>query len=74
MFGHRAETSVPQVTPRPRISERDDIVYRYVVERNGEISLSKASTDLHMSIPELQASISRLEDSGRISKEGSGGG
>ena len=74
VFGHRAETSVPQVTPRPRISERDDIVYRYVVERNGEISLSKASTDLHMSIPELQASISRLEDSGRISKEGSGGG
>jgi hypothetical protein len=65
---------VRQAVPRPRISERDDIVYRYVVERNGEISLSKACTDLHMTIPELQASISRLEDSGKISREGSGGG
>jgi predicted transcriptional regulator len=74
VFGRRAETPVPRATPRPRISEHDDIVYRYVVERNGEISLSKASTDLHMTIPELQASIGRLEDSGRISREGSGGG
>jgi predicted amidophosphoribosyltransferase len=74
VFGQRAETPVPRATPGPRISERDEIVYRYVVERNGEISLSKASTDLRMTTLELQASIRRLEDSGKISREGSGGG
>jgi predicted amidophosphoribosyltransferase len=74
VFGQRAETPVPRATPGPRISEHDEIVYRYVVERNGEISLSKASTDLHMTVPELQASIRRLEDSGKISREGSGVG
>jgi DNA-binding Lrp family transcriptional regulator len=56
------------------VSEHDEIVYRYVVEKRGEISLSRASTDLHMTIPELQASIRRLEDSGKISREGLGGG
>jgi uncharacterized C2H2 Zn-finger protein len=73
VFGQRAETPVPQATPSPRISGHDEIVYRYVVERNGEISLSKASTDLHMTIPELQTSIRRLEDSGKISREESSG-
>jgi predicted transcriptional regulator len=56
------------------VSEHDEIVYRYVVEKRGEISLSRASTDLHMTISELQASIRRLEDSGKISREGLGGG
>jgi predicted transcriptional regulator len=56
------------------VSEHDKIVYRYVVEKRGEISLSRASTDLHMTISELQASIRRLEDSGKISREGLGGG
>jgi predicted transcriptional regulator len=56
------------------VSEHDEIVYRYVVEKRGEISLSRASTDLHMTISELQASIHRLEDSGKISREGLGGG
>jgi hypothetical protein len=72
-FGQRVEIPVRQATPPPYVSEHDEIVYRYVVERNGEISLSKASTDLHMTILELQASIRRLEDSGKISRDGSGG-
>jgi predicted transcriptional regulator len=65
---------VPRATPSPRVSEHDEIVYRYVVEKKGEISLSQASTDLHMTILELQTSIRRLEDSGKISREGSGAG
>ena len=69
-LGQRVEVPVRQPTPSPRVSEHDEIVYRYVVERNGEISLSKASTDLHMTISELQASIRRLEDSGKISRNG----
>ena len=73
-FGLRAETPVPQAAPSPRVLERDQTVYRYVVEKKGEISLSQASTELHMTILELQASIRRLEDSGKISREGSGGG
>lgn len=73
LFGQRVEIPVRQATPSPEVSEHDEIVYRYVVERNGEISLSKASTDLHMTILELQASIRRLEDSGKISRDGSGG-
>jgi len=73
-FGQRTEVPVQRVTHVPAVSEHDEIVYRYVVERMGEISLSKASTDLHMKIPELQASIRRLEDSGKISREGLGGG
>jgi uncharacterized Zn finger protein (UPF0148 family) len=73
-FGQRTETPVPQATPSPRVLERDQTVYRYVVEKKGEISLSQASTELHMTILELQASIRRLEDSGKISREGSGGG
>jgi predicted amidophosphoribosyltransferase len=74
VFGQRVETPVLRATPHPRISAYDEVVYRYVVERNGEISLSKASTDLHMTIRELEASIRRLEDSGKISREGPGGG
>ena len=73
-FGQRAEMPVPRVTPVPMVSEHDEIVYRYVVEKRGEISLSKASTDLQMTLLELQASIRRLEDSGKISREGLGGG
>jgi uncharacterized Zn finger protein (UPF0148 family) len=72
-FGQRVEIPVRQATPSSGVSEHDEIVYRYVVERNGEISLSKASTDLHMTILELRASIRRLEDSGKISRDGSGG-
>jgi len=64
---------VPRVTHVPGASEPDEIVYRYVVERKGEISLSRASSDLHMTISDIQASIRRLEDSGKISREGLGG-
>jgi hypothetical protein len=73
VFGQRVEVPVRRATQSPEVSEHDETVYRYVVERNGEISLSKASTDLHMTVLELQASIRRLEDSGRISRNGSGG-
>jgi predicted amidophosphoribosyltransferase len=73
-FGQRTEMPMPRVTRVPAVTEHDEIVYRYVVEKMGEISLSRASTDLHMTIPELQASIRRLEDSGKISREGLGRG
>lgn len=72
-FGQRTEMPVSRATRVPSVSEHDEIVYRYVVERKGEISLSRASTDLHMTISDLRASIRRLEDSGKISREGLGG-
>jgi predicted amidophosphoribosyltransferase len=73
LFGQRAEVPPPRVTRVPTVPERDETVYQYVVEKGGEISLSRASTDLHMTTSELQASIRRLEDSGKISRESLGG-
>ena len=72
-FGQRTDVPAPRVARVPTVPERDEVVYRYVVERRGEISLSRASTDLHMTTSELQAAIRRLEDSGKISREGLGG-
>jgi len=47
------------------------MVYRYIVENGGEISLSRASVDLGIGLPELQGSIRRLEDSGKIMRDSS---
>jgi len=71
VFDRGAEVPTPQAARTPRVSQRDEIVYRYIVDNMGEISLSKASTDLHMTASELQASIRRLEDSGKLSRDGS---
>jgi predicted amidophosphoribosyltransferase len=68
-FDQRTDSSVSRVAHVPTVTEHDDIVYRYVVEKRGEISISRASTDLHMTAPQLQASIRRLENSGKISRE-----
>jgi len=72
-FGQRPDVPAPRVTRVSTVPERDEVVYRYVVERDGEISLSRASTDLHMTASELQAAIRRLENSGKISREGLSG-
>lgn len=72
-FSQRTDVPARRVARVPTLPERDEVVYRYVVERRGEISLSRASTDLHMTTSELQAAIRRLEDSGRISREDLGG-
>ena len=72
-FAQRTDVPAPRVTRVSTVPERDEVVYRYVVEREGEISLSRASTDLHMTASELQAAIRRLEDSGKISREGLSG-
>ena len=72
VFDRGARVPIPQVTRTSRVSQRDEIVYRYIVENGGEISLSKASTDLRLTVPELQASIRRLEDSRRIMPDDSG--
>jgi predicted amidophosphoribosyltransferase len=69
-FGQTVEVPRPTATVASQPSQRDDTVYRYIVENKGEISLSKASTDLRLTIPELQASIRRLEDSRRIMRDG----
>ena len=68
-FGHPAEIARPKVAATSQVSERDDLVYRYIVGNEGEISLVKASADLNMTLPELQASIRRLEDTKRITRE-----
>jgi len=71
-FGQPAEISPPRVTVTPQFLQQDDLVYRYIVENRGEISLSKASADLRITIAQLQASILRLEDSRRIMPDDSG--
>jgi uncharacterized C2H2 Zn-finger protein len=73
-FGQRTDLPTPRVTRVPTVRVPDEVVYRYVVEKGGEISLSRASSDLHMTTSELQASIRRLEDSGKISRETPGSG
>jgi len=68
-FGRPLEVPQPRPIVSPESPNRDDAVYQYIVENEGEISLSKASTDLSMTMPQLQASIRRLEDSGRIMRD-----
>ena len=71
IFGQTVEIPRPTVAATSQPAQHDDVVYRYIVENKGEISLSKASTDLRITIPELEASIRRLEDSKRIMRDGS---
>lgn len=70
-FGRGAAVPAPEAVRAPRVSQGDETVYRYIVENMGEISLSKASADLHMTCSELEASIRRLEDSGKLSRDSS---
>ncbi len=70
-FSRPAEVLPLRTPPPPAVSQHDEMVYRYIVENMGEISLSKASADLRMTVPELQASVRRLEDSGRLSRDSS---
>jgi len=44
----------------------DDLVYDYIVKRQGEISLSRASKDLGLSPDQLKASTERLKKKGRL--------
>lgn len=69
-FGQTVEIPRPTAAVTSQLPQHDDVVYRYIVENKGEISLSKASADLRLTIPELQASIRRLEDSRRIMRDG----
>jgi len=72
MFGPPTELSRLISVRARELPDRDETVYRYIVENRGEISLSKASVDLHITIPELQASIARLESSRKIMRDSSG--
>ena len=70
-FGQTVEIPRPAAAVTSfQLAQHDDVVYRYIVENKGEISLSKASADLRLPIPELQAAIRRLEDSRRIMRDG----
>ena len=70
-FGQPPETPRPISAPTTEVLQPDETVYRYIVDNGGEISLSRASADLHVSIAELQASIGRLESTGKIMRDGS---
>lgn len=69
VFGEPAETPVPAAATPSQPVQHDDAVYRYIVENRGEISLSKGSADLGIAVSELQASIRRLENSGKIMRD-----
>ena len=73
-FGQPAEIPRPISGPQSQVSQHDEMVYRYIVENRGEISISRASADLHMPIAELQASIDRLESSRKIMRDSSRNG
>lgn len=68
-FGQPQEVIRPQAVQPARASQYEEIVYRYIVENQGEISLSKASRDLGLSVPQLQAMIRTLEDLGKITRD-----
>lgn len=57
----------PPVTTAP--TSLDDRVYRYIIDHDGTISLSKASNDLGITMDALKASIARLKESGKLSDE-----
>jgi len=44
----------------------DERVYDYIVKRSGEISLSRASKDLRLSVDEIRRSTERLKKKGRL--------
>lgn len=68
-FGQQAQTLAPASIAPDQQTRNDDIVYGYIVNNGGEISLSKASADLRMTVPEIQTSIRRLENSGKIMQD-----
>ncbi len=50
----------------PSLEAVDERVYDYIVKRHGEISLSRASTDLGLSVDEVKRSTERLKKKGRL--------
>jgi hypothetical protein len=50
----------------PSTSEIDDRVFRYIEAHGGEISLSRAASELSLAVAELQASIGRLRSAGLL--------
>jgi len=59
----RSRRSVAVPSEKEALDER---VYEYIVKRHGEISLSRASRDLRVSIEELKDSTERLKKKGRL--------
>jgi hypothetical protein len=51
----------------PALSAADKRLYNYITKHGGTISLSAASNDLSMSMAEINTSINRLKEAGRIS-------
>jgi hypothetical protein len=61
------EIPVPKILSITEIvSSLDERVFTYIVEHQGEISLSQASRDLGVSVDELKAAIDRLRSQGRL--------
>jgi hypothetical protein len=55
-----------QAVAEPGLETVDERVYNYIVERGGEISLSRASRDLGLSVDDLRHSTERLKKKGRL--------
>jgi len=56
----------PRIVAEPVTETVDKRVYDYIVERKGEISLSRASKDLGLSVDDLRSSTERLKKKGRL--------
>ena len=57
---------IADTSPRPDTDVIDDRVYRYIVKRHGEISLSRASADLGIPVDDVRRSTERLKKKGRL--------
>ena len=63
----RVTVTTPMRTePSPSTGGIDDRVFSYIEAHNGEISLSKASSDIGIALNELQEAVERLRNSGRL--------
>ena len=60
------EVPTPKITPTVEAPTLDEQVYNYIVEHQGEISLSQAAKDLGITVDDLHAAISRLKNQRRL--------
>jgi len=65
----------PKLKPKPTVkhvpieipeSEIDDIVFNYIVQHGGTISISEAARDLNLTQEDLKASIERLRQAHKL--------
>ena len=65
----RPISQLGQSTPQTTTVSVDDSVLNYLSDHRGEISITRASQDLGLSLQQVTESLSRLQSKGRIQKD-----